>query len=119
VATGAHKSQKMGLPGDDAAGVMLGLDFLGPVNLGEKVAMGRKTVVVGGDAVATRRFLGNNPSQSTPSVCVGSPVFFFTRPHWRCRCPHIRQAAPWRTFRSPGPARGAGVPLCLKVPHEF
>jgi heterodisulfide reductase subunit A-like polyferredoxin len=52
VATGAHKSQKMGLPGDDAAGVMYGLDFLGPVNLGEKVAMGQKTVVVGGGNVA-------------------------------------------------------------------
>ena len=52
VATGAHKSQKMGLPGDDAAGVMYGLDFLGPVNLGEKVAMVKKTVVVGGGNVA-------------------------------------------------------------------
>jgi heterodisulfide reductase subunit A-like polyferredoxin len=52
VATGAHKSQKMGLPGDDAKGVMYGLDFLGPVNLGEKVAMGKKTVVVGGGNVA-------------------------------------------------------------------
>jgi heterodisulfide reductase subunit A-like polyferredoxin len=52
VATGAHKSQKMGLPGDDAAGVMYGLDFLGPVNLGEKVAMGKKAVVVGGGNVA-------------------------------------------------------------------
>jgi heterodisulfide reductase subunit A-like polyferredoxin len=52
VATGAHKSQKMGLPGDDAAGVMYGLDFLAPVNLGEKVAMGQKAVVVGGGNVA-------------------------------------------------------------------
>jgi heterodisulfide reductase subunit A-like polyferredoxin len=52
VATGAHKSQKMGLPGDDAAGVMYGLDFLGPVNLGEKVPMGAKAVVVGGGNVA-------------------------------------------------------------------
>jgi heterodisulfide reductase subunit A-like polyferredoxin len=52
VATGAHKSQKMGLPGDGAAGVMYGLDFLGPVNLGQKVAMGKRTVVVGGGNVA-------------------------------------------------------------------
>jgi len=52
VATGAHKSQKMDLPGDDAAGVLYGLDFLGPVNLGEKVPMGAKTVVVGGGNVA-------------------------------------------------------------------
>jgi heterodisulfide reductase subunit A-like polyferredoxin len=52
VATGAHKSQRMGLPGDDAAGVMHGLEFLGPVNLGEKVAMGAKAVIVGGGNVA-------------------------------------------------------------------
>ena len=52
LATGAHKSQKMGLPGDDATGVMYGLDFLGPVNLGEKVAMGNKAVIVGGGNVA-------------------------------------------------------------------
>jgi heterodisulfide reductase subunit A-like polyferredoxin len=52
VGTGAHKSQKMGLPGDDAAGVMYGLDFLGPVNLGEKVTLGKKTVVVGAGNVA-------------------------------------------------------------------
>jgi heterodisulfide reductase subunit A-like polyferredoxin len=52
VATGTHKSQKMGLPGDDAKGVMYGLDFLGPVNLGEKVPTGKQTVVVGGGNVA-------------------------------------------------------------------
>ncbi len=52
VATGAHKSQKMDLPGDSAAGVMYGLDFLGPVNLGEKVALGKKAVIVGGGNVA-------------------------------------------------------------------
>ena len=52
VATGAHKSQKMELLGGGAEGVMYGLDFLGPVNLGEKVAMGAKTVVVGGGNVA-------------------------------------------------------------------
>jgi heterodisulfide reductase subunit A-like polyferredoxin len=52
VATGAHKSQTMDLPGSDAAGVMYGLDFLGPVNLGEVIALGKKTVVVGGGNVA-------------------------------------------------------------------
>ncbi len=52
IATGAHKSLKMGLPGDDATGVMYGLDFLGPVNLGERVAMGPRTLVVGGGNVA-------------------------------------------------------------------
>jgi heterodisulfide reductase subunit A-like polyferredoxin len=52
VATGAHKSQRMRLPGDDAQGVTYGLDFLAPVNLGEQVAMGKQAVVVGGGNVA-------------------------------------------------------------------
>jgi heterodisulfide reductase subunit A-like polyferredoxin len=52
VATGAHKSKSMSLPGDSAAGVMYGLDFLCRANLGEKVAMGQKAVVIGGGNVA-------------------------------------------------------------------
>ncbi|HEX7596980.1 MAG TPA: FAD-dependent oxidoreductase, partial [Polyangia bacterium] len=52
VATGAHKSLKMDLPGSDAAGVLYGLDFLAPINLGERVQVGKKVVVVGGGNVA-------------------------------------------------------------------
>jgi heterodisulfide reductase subunit A-like polyferredoxin len=52
VATGAHKSNAVTLPGGDAAGVMYGLDFLCRVNLGERVAVGNKVVVVGGGNVA-------------------------------------------------------------------
>jgi NADPH-dependent glutamate synthase beta subunit-like oxidoreductase len=52
VATGAHKSNPMSLPGGEARGVMYGLDMLCRVNLGERVEIGKKIVVVGGGNVA-------------------------------------------------------------------
>ncbi len=52
IATGAHKSKTMSLPGDSARGVMYGPDFLCRANLGDKVAIGRKAVIIGGGNVA-------------------------------------------------------------------
>jgi NADH-quinone oxidoreductase subunit F len=47
-ATGAGKSLKMDIPGEDAAGVLHSLEYLRDVNLGEKAEIGRRVVVVGG-----------------------------------------------------------------------
>jgi len=52
VAVGAHRSQKMEVPGEDAAGVLHGVDFLRDLNLGNQPAVGRRVVVVGGGNVA-------------------------------------------------------------------
>ncbi|MFI5378966.1 MAG: FAD-dependent oxidoreductase [Tepidisphaerales bacterium] len=52
IATGAHKSKTLSLPGDSATGVVYGLDFLCKANLGESVPVGRKAVVMGGGNVA-------------------------------------------------------------------
>lgn len=52
IATGAHKSRTMDLPGIGAKGVHYGLDFLCRANLGEQVPVGRHAVVVGGGNVA-------------------------------------------------------------------
>jgi heterodisulfide reductase subunit A-like polyferredoxin len=52
VSTGAHQSIKMKLAGSDANGVMYGLDFLCQSNLGEKVALGKRVLVIGGGNVA-------------------------------------------------------------------
>lgn len=61
VAIGAHKSQKLNVPGEDAEGVMHGVEFLRRANLGElKECKGRVIIVGGGDVaidaarVATR-----------------------------------------------------------------
>lgn len=52
VATGAHRSTKLGIPGEDSGNVYSGLDFLRRVALGEKVSVGKRVVVIGGGNVA-------------------------------------------------------------------
>ncbi|HET6457063.1 MAG TPA: FAD-dependent oxidoreductase [Armatimonadota bacterium] len=63
VATGAHKSVKLGVPGEDVEGVVDALDFLKAANLGKQATLGRRVAVVGGgnaaiDAARTARRLG-------------------------------------------------------------
>ena len=48
VATGAHKGEKMGIPGEDLGGVYDAIEFLREVNLGREVPVGRKVAIVGG-----------------------------------------------------------------------
>jgi heterodisulfide reductase subunit A-like polyferredoxin len=52
IATGAHGSQKLGIPGEDAAGVMSGVAFLRQLNLGNPARVGQRVAVVGGGNVA-------------------------------------------------------------------
>lgn len=52
VAVGTQKGQKLSIPGADNEGVFIGVDFLRDVNLWEKVAIGKRIVVLGGGNVA-------------------------------------------------------------------
>jgi len=52
IATGARLSQKMGIPGEDAKGVIYALDFLRQVNSGIQIDLGRRVAIVGGGSVA-------------------------------------------------------------------
>ena len=52
IATGAHRAQMLGIPGEDAKGVVPGVSFLRDIRLGKKVKVGAKTVVNGGGNVA-------------------------------------------------------------------
>jgi len=52
VATGAHKSRKLGVEGEELKSVIHALDFLKDVNLGEKVELGERVAVIGGGNVA-------------------------------------------------------------------
>jgi NADH-quinone oxidoreductase subunit F len=52
VAVGSQNSARLNVPGEDAAGVLQALSFLKDVNSGQKVAVGKKVVVVGGGSVA-------------------------------------------------------------------
>jgi NADH-quinone oxidoreductase subunit F len=63
IATGCHVSQKMGVEGEGIEGVYGGTEFLRAVNLGEKIALDRDVIVVGGgntaiDAARTALRLG-------------------------------------------------------------
>jgi NADH-quinone oxidoreductase subunit F len=48
IAIGAYKGLKMKIPGEEAEGVIDALEFLTDVNLGRKVKIGDKVIVVGG-----------------------------------------------------------------------
>lgn len=50
---GAHSSRKLGLDNEETtSGVIHGVDYLRRINLGEKIDLGKKVVVVGGGNVA-------------------------------------------------------------------
>ena len=52
IATGAHKSRKLHIPNEDAAGVFDAMEFLKDINLNKKVAIGRVVGVIGGGNAA-------------------------------------------------------------------
>jgi NADPH-dependent glutamate synthase beta subunit-like oxidoreductase len=64
IAVGLQESHKLNIPGEDAEGVIPGLEFLQIVNLGEKVQVGPRVAVIGGgntaiDAARTALRLGS------------------------------------------------------------
>jgi len=52
LATGAHASRKLNVPGSDLPGLLLGVEFLRQVKLGEAPPLGRRVAVIGGGDVA-------------------------------------------------------------------
>jgi len=48
IAVGAHKGIKMGIPGEDLAGVYDAIEFLKEANLGKEIKVGKKVAVIGG-----------------------------------------------------------------------
>jgi NADPH-dependent glutamate synthase beta subunit-like oxidoreductase len=63
IATGAHKSLKLNLPGEEMEGVYPGTTFLRNINLAKSIALGAKVAIIGGanvamDAARTARRLG-------------------------------------------------------------
>jgi NADH-quinone oxidoreductase subunit F len=48
IATGAHKSRKLSIPGENAEGVLDSMEFLKKVNLNSEVSLGRRVGVIGG-----------------------------------------------------------------------
>lgn len=49
---GAHKNRPMGVPNDNAKGVISGLEFLSQINSGKKPRIGKKIAIIGGGNTA-------------------------------------------------------------------
>lgn len=52
VATGAHRSKRLNIPGEDLEGVMDGLSFLKRLNSDKKVEVGKRVAIIGGGNAA-------------------------------------------------------------------
>jgi len=52
IATGAHRSKGLHIPGEKEKGVLSGLDLLRKINLGRKIKLGDKMVIIGGGNTA-------------------------------------------------------------------
>ena len=52
VTIGTHKGQKLAIPGADSEGVLMGTDFLREINLGQRIDIGNRVMVLGGGNVA-------------------------------------------------------------------
>jgi len=52
IAVGCHISRKLNIPGGDVEGVLDGVAFLRNINLGQKLRLGERVVVIGGGNVA-------------------------------------------------------------------
>ena len=48
IAVGAHRGDKMGIPGEDLGGVYDAIEFLREANLGKKIKVGKRVAIVGG-----------------------------------------------------------------------
>ncbi|MDO8956670.1 MAG: FAD-dependent oxidoreductase, partial [Deltaproteobacteria bacterium] len=66
LAMGNHRSKSLGIPGEEAEGIMSGVEFLKNVNLGKEVPLGKRVAVIGGgntaiDAARSALRLGTKP----------------------------------------------------------
>ena len=72
VAGGTWKPLKLGVPGEEAKAVTYAIDYLSKINSGEKVALGKKVIVIGGGSVAidVARTARRSGSEEVHLVCL-------------------------------------------------
>lgn len=75
LAIGAQAGRKLGLEGEDAEGIIAGVDFLRDINLGKTVTTSGNVVVIGGGNVAidVARSAVRNGAASVNMYCLESP----------------------------------------------
>ena len=107
VASGAHKSVRMGIAGEESDGVLDGLSFLREVNLGLRTQIGEKVAVVGGGNVAM--------DSARVALRLGAKevtvLYRRSRPEMRCSPEEVEQAE----------AEGVKLAFCVAptrvIPH--
>ncbi|MDD5605118.1 MAG: FAD-dependent oxidoreductase [Dehalococcoidales bacterium] len=52
IGIGAHQSARLNIPGEDDPRVFGGVEFLKPVNMGKKVPLGKRVIIIGGGNTA-------------------------------------------------------------------
>ena len=67
MATGAHLNRRLSIPGEEFKEVISGLEFLRDVNLGKRVKIGKRVIIIGGgntafDAARSALRLGSKPT---------------------------------------------------------
>jgi len=104
IATGAHKPIEIGVPGEEAEGVLQALEYLKDVHLKRPVELGRRVVVIGGGNSAvdaarvalrdknvgkvtilyrrTRKEMPAYPEEVEAALDEGVKVEFLTAPTW-------------------------------------
>jgi len=87
IAVGLSKSRRLNIPGEEAAGVIPGLEFLKRLNLGEEVRVGPRVVVVGG---------GNTAPPEAPSDWGRRSPSSTAAPARRCPPSRRRWTRRWR-----------------------
>jgi NADPH-dependent glutamate synthase beta subunit-like oxidoreductase len=72
MAGGTWRGLKLGVPGEEAKDVTYAIDYLGKVNSGEKVPLGKKVIVIGGGSVAidVARTARRSGSEEVHLVCL-------------------------------------------------
>lgn len=83
IATGAHQSLKLELPGENVKGIIPGMKVLSTLNLGEKIEIGKKVAIIGGgnSAVdAARRTLRTDTSESITAFDTARSALRTTKP---------------------------------------
>jgi len=101
IATGAYMGNRMGIEGENLAGVHVGLDFIRRANLGERVSVGKRVAVIGGGNAAvdvarvakrlgagevtilyrrTRHEMPADPLEVADAMYEGARVRFLTQP---------------------------------------
>ena len=83
IATGAHQSLKLDIPGEDIKGVIPGMKALSRLNLGKDIEIGRRVGIIGGGNTAVdaaRRVLRAETSESVAMIDAARSALRTTKP---------------------------------------